>query len=159
MLDKTPKPLNDEAKKLAKEFKDVTGTTEFLAQTAVQVMTVKREVEQELRQQSQVLRDIARKGDERLTKVREEAAAKLNKIDEMHTKYIAALRAAQPELEYYEFRINVEDMTYTLVSEREIVVDDEKPKEDVKVDEDPTMASVKEMVENLLSKVMKGPPA
>jgi hypothetical protein len=144
-------PLNESAKAIAKEFASRVGTTEFLAQTAVKVLTVRHEVEAELKAQGAKLIRIAKDGDKKLEALREESKRGLDEIEKKHHAYIQLLRTEQPELRDVEFTLSDDYESYTVTGPREIVVSDEEVKERRDEAED----TVKSMVDSLLSKYMK----
>lgn len=142
-LDKTPKKFNPEALKIIKEMEDLKTPAAVMITAVQKAQELREEIHEELKKQSAIMREIAEKGDTRLDALKEEAREKVKKVEFLHKDIVNRLREVQPELKNIEFKMDLEEGTYTPTEVR----GEQEVKHEEVTDE------IKKMVADLLRKV------
>jgi predicted phage tail protein len=105
--------FNPEALKIAKELLDITPIAATISMNVQAMDELRNEIKDELMEKSKELRKIAKDGDRKLTKMKENAKEEVDKAREVHNAIIARIREAQPELKDKEFRMDLDEGTFT----------------------------------------------
>lgn len=151
-MDRTPKPLNPEALKIARELLTIKGAAEVVAQVAIDHLAIKKEIGDELRVKAAEMREIAKNGEKRIDALREDGLKRVAEVEKQHEDVMNRLRDAQPELHRFEFRLDLEAGTYTPEAGRELDAESNSTPE--KSAPDAQNDNIRAMVDGLLSKFM-----
>lgn len=150
-MDKTPQKFNPQALKIAQELKKFDAPAGIVAKCALDMIEIRNEIREELKKQADVMRKIARDGEKKLSKAKKQAQDEVKKVEKQHDAIMERLREAQPELRDIEFRMNLEDGTWTHEGPRSL---DQENNATPEVSATPeVMASIHDMVGDLMKRI------
>ena len=150
-LDKTPQKFNPKALAIAQELDKLTAPAGVMLDSLQRAQQLREEVREELKKQSKIMREIAEKGDEELDKLKEEAKKRVREVERMHEDIVDRIREAQPELKDIEFKIDVDEGTFTPTEKRALKPEhNAQPEQNVPPE---VVDEIKKMVDDLMKRV------
>jgi len=145
------KAFNPAALKIARELDGMASPGAIIAESAIAMLQLKVETDLKLKEQTAGLRETADNAEKQLRKLRTDARREIAIADAKHEDVMQRLRAAQPELQDIEFRINLEEGTFTPERDRSLdAQDNETPEKNAPKE---TVVNITEMVNDLLSRI------
>lgn len=150
-MDHTPRKFTPEALEIAKELMNLHTPAEFLIDTVKELAEIKDEVRKELAEQAKKMRKIAQDGEKRMVELKNRSQKAVKDIGEKHDSIMQRLREAQPELKTIEFKVNIEDGTFTPTHERDLST----PLRPEDTAREENLSAAKDMVNELFDRLKK----